>query len=597
MGVQSISLVPSAQTGRAPSNRPLSRRRLLIFSALAPLLLFAGAEVGLRLVGAAIVARHQARTASLASDGELRVWALGDSYTFGIGADDPAQEAWPMVVGQLLGERTGQPVHVRNLATPGANSTEIVDRFEAELETSPAPQLVMLLAGVNNSRWLGQSGQFCLDEGAGAAADVGGALAGELGGLRSYAVLRHLVLAVRPPRDADLACTLVSHGFQHLDDGYPDRADAAFAEAAGLNPRSGWSSLGLGLADLRVARHPEALEHLARADELGVDPPAMALARGFSQRAAGALEEADGIAHQPHHGDLRPLARVLGGWVLLDRGDAAAAIEVFEAVIAEGDREGAPGGTMPWALDGLGWASLAEGRSEAAQTAFERSITVGSELHMTPHLMGWSHVGRAVLRAEAGATAEALTDLHTAGRDSAAVATAEAYAGWILAVHSSAEDARAAFVRSAAVTPGLPIAEALSSALEGLPATATLSGPMPRPRPMPTIAVQQWLDPGDTRLVEADLRRANRIATSVGAHLVLTTYPQPRAHPELARAATVVAASSSALFVDPRPHFQDEHDRLGSWEPLLIADGHPTTNGYELWGRVVSDALDGDAAR
>ncbi len=114
---------------------------------------------------------------------------------------------------------------------------------------------------------------------------------------------------------------------------------------------------------------------------------------------------------------------------------------------------------------------------------------------------------------------------------------------------------------------------------------------------MPTIAVQQWLDPGDTRLVEADLRRANRIAESVGARLVLTTYPQPRAHPELARAAITVAASSSALFVDPRPRFQEEHDRLDSWEPLLIADGHPTATGYRLWGHIVSDALDSDAAR
>ena len=589
--------MPSTQTGRAPSNRPLSRRRLLIFSALAPLLLFAATEVGLRLVGAAIVARHQARTATLTGDGELRIWALGDSYTFGIGADDPARDAWPMVVANLLGERTGRRVHVRNLATPGANSTEIVDRLEAEVQTGSPPELVLLLAGVNNTRWLGQSGQFCLDEGTGGAADVAGALAGELAGLRSYAVLRHIVLSRRPPRDADLACALVSGGFQHLDDGYPDRADAAFDEAARLNPGSGWAALGLGLADLRVARHTEALEHLARAAELGVSPPALALARGFSLRAAGALQEADLVAGQSHHGDLRPFARILAGWVLLDRGDAVAAIDVFESVIAEGDREGAPGGTMPWALDGLGWASLAVGRDETALAAFERSIEVGSALHMTPHLMGWSHVGRAVLRAEAGATAEALADLRTAGRDSATVATAEAYTGWILAAHSSVEEAGAALTRSTAVTPGLTIAEALSAALEGLPATATITTPLPRPRPMPTIAVQQWLDPGDTRLVEADLLRAHRIAESAGARLVLTTYPQPRAPPELARAAPPVAASPAALVVAPRPPVQEERDRLGSWEPLLIADGHPTTTGYRLWGHVVSDALETDAAR
>jgi tetratricopeptide (TPR) repeat protein len=564
---------------------------------VAPLLLFVSAEAGLRLAGAALQARHRARTASLSGDGDLRIWALGDSYTYGIGADDPARDAWPMVVARLLEEHTGRRAQVRNLSTPGANSTEIVDRLEAAVQSEPAPHLVLLLAGVNNTRWLGQSGQFCLDEGAGGAANVAGALAGELGALRSYSVLRHLVLALRPPRDADRACSLVSVGFQHLDDGYPDRADATFEQAARLNPLSGWAALGLGLADLRVARHAEALVHLARAEELGVSPPAMALARGFSHRAASALTEARLVAEQSHHGDLRPFARILGGWLLLDRGDTSAAIDMFESVIAEGDREGAPGGTMPWALDGLGWATLADGRNETASAAFERSIAVGSELDMTPHLMGWSHVGRAVLRAESGATSEALTDLQTAGRDSAAVATAEAYSGWLLAIQSSAEDARAALARSAAVTPGLPLAEALARALEGLPETATINGPPPRPRPMPTIAVQQWLDPGDTRLVEADLRRAGQIAETVGARLVLTTYPQPRAHPELARAARSVASDASLLFVDPRSTFQEEHDRLGSWVPLLIADGHPTTRGYQLWGQVVSDALDGQPSR
>lgn len=556
-----------------------------------PLLLFAAAEAGLRVAGAVIKIRHQSRTASLTGDGDLRIWALGDSYTYGVGADDPANDTWPMVVARALAERTGRPTSVRNLATPGANSTEIVNRFAVEAQTGLPPDLVLLLAGVNNTRWLGQSGQFCLEEGTDGVADVAGALAGHLGGLRTYAVLRHTILSMRPPRDADRACALVSTGFQRLDEGHPDEADADFSAAAGLNPASGWAALGLGLADARVARHAEALDHIEQARGLGVAPPAMALTRGFSLRATGALDEAGVVARQPHHGDLQPFARILGAWVLLDRGDAEAAAAEFASVIADGDREGAPGGTMPWALDGLGWSLLAQGASESATAAFERSISVGAALHLTPHLMGWSHIGRAVARAEAGATAEALTDLATAGRDSAAVATAEAYAGWLLALHSSVEDARGALRRSVAVTPGLALADALAVALEGQPAAAVLSGSAPRPRPLPTIAVQQWLDPGDTRLVQADMLRAARIAESVGARLVLTTYPQPRAHPELARAAADAATATGALFVDPRPRFQEERDRLGGWGDLLIADGHPTTTGYDLLGRAVADGL------
>ncbi len=558
---------------------------------LVPALLFGVAEVGLRIAGAAIAARHRARTATLAGDGDLRIWALGDSYTYGVGAQDPAHDTWPMVVARALEERTGRTAQVRNLATPGANSTGIVDRFESEVLSGPPPHLVLLLAGVNNSRWLGQSGQFCLEEGPQAVAQLGQTLAGPLGDLRTYAVLRHAVLALRPPRDSDRACTLVASGFQHLDEGHPDRADADFQQAADLNPRSGWAALGQGIADLRVGRHAEALVHLSRAEELGVAPPAMALARGFSLRATGALDDADAISGRPHPGDLQPFARILAAWVRLDRGDPAGAAAGFAAVIAEGDREGAPGGPMPWALDGLGWAALEQGDPVAAEAAFDRSITVGAGLHLTPHLLGWSHIGRAVVRAEQGLVPEALADLEIAGRDSAAVAAAQAYAAWLLARHRSARDARAALLRSAAVTPGLAIADALAARLQGLPDEARIDAPAPHPVPRPTIAVQQWLDPGDTRLVEADLRRAARIAASVGARLVLTTYPQPRAHPELARAARSVAADVHVLFVDPRPRFQEERDRLGSWDELLIADGHPTTLGYDVLGRSVADAL------
>jgi len=564
----------------------MTLRRRLIFSLVATLLALGGAEVVLRAAGAVVSARHRERTQSLAGEGELQIWALGDSYTFGIGADDPARDTWPVVVARRLEEATGRSAGVLNLATPGANSSEIVDAFEQRLGDTDPPDVVLLLAGVNNSRWLGQSGHFCLEEGSGAVADVAGALAGRLGGLRTYAVLRHLVLAQRPPRDADRACALVAQGFQHLDDGYPDRADAAFSEALTLNPASGWAHLGLGLADLRVARHGEAIGHIEDARTRGVDPPAMALAEGFSRRAHGDLDGASAIASRPHHGDLLPFGRILAAWVAHDRGRHADAVAAFQAVVDEGDREGAPGGPMVWALDGLGWARLATGDPAAAEAAFTRAITIGEQLHITPHLLGWPYVGRAVVNGQAD-PAGAQADLDAAARDSAAVAGAEAWRGWLAWAAADAAEARAALSRSRAVTPGLAAADALELALREADSTAS---PLV-PTPMPTIAVQQWLDPADTRLVRADLQRASRLAASVGARLVLTTYPQPRGHPELADAAAAVAAQEGVLFVDPRPLFQEERDRRGSWDALLIADGHPTTTGYALLGGAVADAL------
>ena len=584
-GVQSNGSVASTSAEPGLPRRSLRRSRLLLFTLLVPLALLGAAEGCLRLAGSLIASRHDRRTSVVAGTGDLTIWALGDSYTFGIGADDPPVQTWPMVAALALQEGTGRRVQLRNLATPGANSTEIVDAFARGLDAGPPPDVVLLLAGVNNSRWLGGSGQFCLEDDA--SGRIGGA---QLRRLRLVQVMQQGIARVRPA-DPERACVSIGEGFGHLDDGYPDRADRAFAYALASAPEAGWAHLGSGLADLRVARAREALDHFERARELGVDPPALGLAAGFAARAAGDLAGAERASNGDHPGDLAPFADVLRGWIASDRGDPVEAIGRFEQIVVEGDREGAPGGPLVWALDGLGWARLNAGDAAGAERAFDRSITLGASLHLTPHLLGWSHVGRAVLRAERGAIGEALADLELASRDSAAVGAAQAYRGWLLATHHSVEDARAALAASRAVTPELALADALEVALVGRPDTDQVDAPAPRPIPRPTIAVQQWIDPADTRLIRADLTRAATLAANVGATLVLTTYPQPRGHPELAEAAAAVAADAGLVFVDPRPEFQAEHDRLGSWQPLLIPDGHPTTAGYRLMGESVAARL------
>ena len=54
--------------------------------------------------------------------------------------------------------------------------------------------------------------------------------------------------------------------------------------------------------------------------------------------------------------------------------------------------------------------------------------------------------------------------------------------------------------------------------------------------PQLTVSVQQWFDPGDTRLLESDLVKASELARSHGVPLLLMTYPEPKAHPEMAKA-------------------------------------------------------------
>ena len=105
------------------------------------------------------------------------------------------------------------------------------------------------------------------------------------------------------------------------------------------------------------------------------------------------------------------------------------------------------------------------------------------------------------------------------------------------------------------------------------------------------MASQEWLDPADTRLIEADLRRAADLARRAGARLLVLTYPQPKAHPELSDAHRRAAEVSGALFVDPRAEFEQRFTGGSSWDDLLIPDGHPTTRGYALIGEIVADAI------
>ncbi|MCO4771084.1 MAG: hypothetical protein KDA24_13700 [Deltaproteobacteria bacterium] len=571
------------------ARRPLTRSRAFSFALVTTVMVFALAEVALRLAGGVVLWRYRAAVSeSAGSGGEL--WALGDSYTYGIGADEPAEESWPAIAASSL----RPPMTLRNLAEPGLNSSGIVQRFEEAL-VEGTPDVVTVLAGVNNTRWLGQSGQFCLDDAPTSRATVGMAATGALGGLRVYKVLRQAVLAARPPRAVDRSCAAVAEGFQRLEEGRPERAVLAFERASRENPQSAWAQLGLGLARVREGRPGLALPPLLAAEDRQLSSPALGLATAFALRATGDHPGADARLTERQPGDLQHFAQLLKGWLAYDRGDLATARRIFDDL---GDVHMAPhalshGGVVPFGLDGRGWTLLAMGDVDGAEDAFVAANRVGGELHVTPHLLGWPHIGLAVLawrRGEHG-TAQAL--LEVACRDSAAAGAARAVGAWVAATAGDPQRARELIAVSRVVGPDREMTRQLEALLtRGGPIPTATEAPLPLPSP--TVATQQWLDPADTRLVESDLRRIADLSRQAGARLIVVTYPQPKAHPELTEAHARAAESAHADFVDPRAAFLAEYQDLGHWEPLLIPDGHPTTRGHALMGRLVAEALQGE---
>ncbi len=520
---------------------------MALFSVLTAIFVFTLIEWGLMLVAMIYVS---ATHADEEAEEGLVVRAFGDSYTFGIGADRPGQEGYPEVAGRLLEERIGSPVVVRNHARPGLNSTRIVRELDRVL-TDGAADVVLILAGVNNTRWLGQSGRFCLDEGAPPPP-------GPVQDLRLYRVMRHALLAGRPPRPADVACAAVAQGFQFLDDGRPDLAEAEFEAARRAWPATRWAWVGSGLAAARIGDHELAVSRFEGAADLVATSPALPLAYAFALRSAGRASDArDALSGVPRDGDLAEAVALLEGLLLHDEGRHDEAERALLAVARGEPGRPAGGGVVPFAMNGVGWSRMARGDADGARAAFLAANGAGDPIHITPHLLGWAHLGLAALDLAAGVPTDSVGPaLDIARRDSTTVGAAARIEDW-------------------AAGGVAPTAEAIARQI----------------RSTPTPAVQQWFDPGDTSLLVSDLRYAVERARERGAMVVLLTYPQPAAHDEIAEAVVALGRELDVSVVDPRDRFASEHDAGRPWSELLIPDGHPTSAGYALIGAQVADAI------
>ncbi len=100
----------------------------------------------------------------------IRVACVGDSITYGYGLKNPAHDAWPAVLGRLL----GPDYEVRNF---GVSATTLLRNGNLPYWDSPAfgkagefdPQIVIIVLGTNDSKpinWVPHHAEFASDAGA-----------------------------------------------------------------------------------------------------------------------------------------------------------------------------------------------------------------------------------------------------------------------------------------------------------------------------------------------------------------------------------------------------------------------------------------------
>jgi len=534
-------------------------------------------------------------------EGALEIWAVGDSYTVGVGAETPASDSYPAVAARLLEERIGRRVVVRNFARPGNNSSQVVASLAEELAEGRTPDLVFMLAGINNVRWLGHSGQFCLDEAP--KKEVPAEQPHWIRSVRLYQLLEQVVVRIQnpdPPEPALLSCALIADGFHHLDKGSLMMAGEAFDAALSFNPDSRWATLGQALRSQRLGRPELAVAGFRRARELGLDPPPLVLALRAAQRAAGLQQEQHVSLKGDERSPLRDFSHLLDAWEQLDSGDAETALRMFESLTeTTGERWKVLRGTVvPFAHDGRGWALRRAGRLADSTDAFEQANTLGRTMFIVPHLLGWSHLGLALNAMDSGEYTQALDALSLAGRDHSVTGLAWAVEGWLRA--GPMEEGCAAATQP--FKDALAVAPTQTQALEGQRRCREL-GPngrlplmtapgvtlLPRTQQVPTL--QDWIEPSDTRMLEADIAKAHELTSTAGAQLVLLGYPEPDAHEQLWKGVRRAGQRAQVLIVDSALPMKRALDSGIPWTQLRIADGHPTTRGYRLMGEQLVDVL------
>lgn len=123
------------------------RTCLLIASGL--LLALVAFEACLQVVAFVVWRGNRPRAVAGTNDAAPRILCVGDSYTFGLGAPEPAEQSYPAQLQRRLDERAPGRWRVVSDAWPGRNSRELLLRLPAQLERH-RPEVVLVLIGMND---------------------------------------------------------------------------------------------------------------------------------------------------------------------------------------------------------------------------------------------------------------------------------------------------------------------------------------------------------------------------------------------------------------------------------------------------------------
>jgi lysophospholipase L1-like esterase len=110
-------------------------------------LVLVGLEISLRLLGFGYNVIHRAPADAGA---EYRIYCVGESTTWGIGASDPATKNYPHQLEEMLRKKyKGMKIQCFFDQTIGQNTSEILAKLPQHIEKYQ-PQLIIFLVGVNN---------------------------------------------------------------------------------------------------------------------------------------------------------------------------------------------------------------------------------------------------------------------------------------------------------------------------------------------------------------------------------------------------------------------------------------------------------------
>jgi lysophospholipase L1-like esterase len=553
---------------RSKGQRHLSLPRTIGFALLTAALCLGAAEAGLRLLGAGQLAASRspaAGSAAVVSPGPEQpppgrvLWATGDSNTFGVGAEHPASESYPVVAARLLSE-AGVPTTAYNFAIPGSASDQAVDSLLAEVGERPDPDYIVAMVGMHNVGWTSNFGETCTP--VAVHAERPGRAPPWLRSLRLYKLLRNSIAYLQrgQERAGGELCALMARAFDgvHLSGTSQQLAEPIeqFQRAQSLAPSSPWPRFGLAMAQLRAGRYSLAESLLADLAEsrLEVDPGTLSVLHAFALRAMGQPGAARArLADSVSHPKVQFYKQLLGAWLSYDAGDAAAALAAFQAL--ETARPAQWKAARFEVRDGQAWSLLALGRLAEARALLEDSLRDRQD-YGTIDVGGWCRVGLALISALEEQREAALEQLEQPEIDAQSRAGALAVSGWLEAAPPGGE-----------------------------------ASPSPVLQPTLWIEPHLWFDRTNTAMLAADLARLQVLTDGVGARLYLATYPFAnfkRAEHELIRD---FAAAGDAVLVDLQAAFAEVTAERGNYHHLLAADGHPNTAGYALLGQVLADAI------